>query len=809
MQNLLVRKPAILVVFLTLLEAPSSFAQVVPDRTVNSRVNPQSNTIQIEGGATRGNNLFHSFQSFSVPTGNTAYFNNQANIQNIISRVTGNSASFIDGTLKANGIANLFVLNPKGIFFGKNARLDIGGSFLGTTADSITFADGTEFSAATPQNSHLLTISVPVGLDFRSTSGEIRVSGTGHQLPAGGSAAIQPTSRENNPPGLQVLPGKTLALVGGDVSLDNGAIYAPGGRIEIGSVKQGQVSFDSTNPQWSFNYNTQSNFGKILLKNRSLLDTTGTGGASLQMYGRQILLEDASVVFMNNEGITPDKELKLQATELIQITNNAPLRSLPAGLHTGATDLGSGPDVTLISPSLILQGGSIIDTKTYTSANAGNISIEASDFLKIDGTSKARPQVNSSINTITFASGKAGDVSINTSNLLLDNGGRLSSVTFGQGSGGTVSVKADQVEVLGFEPIIQQGTQIQAGSLGLGNAGSLYIDTSRLIVARGGSISTTTLNSGDGGSLVINASEFIEVNGTGSEAIPETKITAEAIQISPILRSFFPQPFILSGNSGNISINTPRLSLTNGGQVSVLNEGTGDAGDLNISAHAISLKGNSLISAETAGGEGGNITLNFGSILIRDSSLTASATQKGAGGNIWATGDLFVALGSSSLTAEAEQNLGGNILITAKAVFFGPEVDLSVSSDAGLQLDGNIRIEVEETDIGDTADLETDIETSPELVSACNPSQGRSSFVVLGPGNLKAKAHHLATTDVLWNASQMELASNSEDSQTDPDLPVLQEAIGWEKIDGKIVLIAEHQDQTTQIASQPATCNKT
>ncbi|MEG3888804.1 filamentous hemagglutinin N-terminal domain-containing protein, partial [Microcoleus sp. herbarium19] len=200
----------------------SAIAQIVPDNTLgpeSSRAVPDTvNNLpsdRISGGATRGSNLFHSFREFNINEGRAAYFENPSGISNIFTRVTGSNRSNILGTLGVLGNGNLFLINPKGIVFGPNARLDLRGAFIGSTADSIVFNNGFEFSSTNPQTLPLLTVNIPVGLRFRDNPGTIVNQSTASgkvNLPA--SPVPVPISDRV---GLAVDPGQTLALIGGEI----------------------------------------------------------------------------------------------------------------------------------------------------------------------------------------------------------------------------------------------------------------------------------------------------------------------------------------------------------------------------------------------------------------------------------------------------------------------------------------------------------------------------------------------------------------------------------------------------------------
>ncbi len=96
--------------------------------------------------------------------------------------------------------------------------MDIGGSFLATSAESMKFSDGSEFSAVNPQSEPLLTVNVPLGLQFGTNPGSIQVRGNGEGARKLNSPIIDTQDA------LRVEADKTLALVGGDINLEGATL---------------------------------------------------------------------------------------------------------------------------------------------------------------------------------------------------------------------------------------------------------------------------------------------------------------------------------------------------------------------------------------------------------------------------------------------------------------------------------------------------------------------------------------------------------------------------------------------------------
>jgi filamentous hemagglutinin family protein len=732
-----------------LFNANCVLAQVIPDTSlpINSAVTVNGNNSTITGGTQLGSNLFHSFGQFSVPTNGEGFFNNAASVQNIISRVTGLLPSTIDGSLRANGAANLFLLNPNGIIFGENARLNVGGSFVGSTASSLNFADGTQFGTTNPQAPPLLTISVPTNLQFGSNPGSIINSS-------------RVTNSSGEIVGLSVQPGATLALVGGEVAVSGGYLTSPGGRVDLGSVAaNNSVSLTPTNPGWLLGYQGITNFQNVSLTNAAKIAVNGDGkgkigiqannidissqsnltsgiNGGLQFSGSQVedislnasgklTLSDGATILARsfgkgdagNIGITANaisingKDTSVSSKVFPGAEGNSGIINLKAPevrvfddatINASLEGTGTGGKIAIDAARVSISKASMV-ADTLGTGNAGSIAINATDDISIDG-------VGTVLGTQVAkdAVGNGGTINLNAPNLSLSGGATIVANTLGQGNAGNIGITAtNNISIAGSgtgvgsqvltevggnggtinlnAPLVNlsDGATIVGNTQGTGIGGKIAIDAARVSISKA-SIAANTLGKGNAGSIAINATDDISIDGVGT--VLATQVFQDAV-----------------GNGGTINLNAPLVNLSGGATIVANTEGLGNAGSIEINA----TKNISIVGKDTgvgsqvfadAGGNGGTINLNAPLVNLSGGATIVANTQgKGNAGSIGitATDTIFIdgektGVGSQVLTAEAGGN-GGKINLNAR------EVDLSggatiVANTEGKGNAGNIEI---------------------------------------------------------------------------------------------------------------------
>ena len=771
----------------------NAIAQVIPDGTVGTIVSP---TNLITGGTRSGNNLFHSFTQFSIPTGGRATFNNPVDIQTIFSRVTGNTQSSIDGLIQAQGNTNLFLMNPNGIVFGPNAKLDIGGSFLGTTANSLKFADGVQFSSSDVTSNPLLTVSVPVGLQMGTQPNSIQVSGTGHRL-ASLSATLTPYLATGPIAGLKVQPGKTLALVGGPINLEGGILTAERGRIELGSLGSVETAvLDVSLPFWKLNTNATQKFTDITLSKQSIVDVSGAGAGSIQVQGQRVNLTDGSLIFSQNRGLTPAGDIIIKADSL-DIVGGIANRNIRSAV-INETRLGNSGNISVATRQFNLLNGGSLFSRSFGLGSSGNITINASESVKMAEYTVGNPELFSTIGAASFSplvTGRAGIITITTPDLSLQKGAIITATTFGNAVAGNININADRIEVAGNSPGSFGPSAITSSTFGKGNAGSIAIKTRSLLIKNFGTINTTSSNSGDAGNIMINASESVEVMG-GSRVKP-SNIGSGVNPGNPAVIALLKLPLLPRGNSGSLSINAPLVRVRDHSIIRVANNGLGNSGTLNISADRIMLDQQSQIAASTVSGGGGNVVLKSQLVLLRQgSSITATAGGFGNGGNITIDSPIIVGLENSDVIANASRGRGGNVAITTQDIVglkyrpaLTPDNDITASSEFGIS--GNVQVNTLGIDPASSLNiLPTDIpDSSRRIADRCGASK-TSSFIATGRGGIPQGPHKNRGSDRSWNDLRPLTATNSSVSIT-PSIQLLTEASAIQMgPSGTVVLIA-------------------
>ncbi|MDJ0596929.1 MAG: filamentous hemagglutinin N-terminal domain-containing protein, partial [Pleurocapsa sp. MO_226.B13] len=522
---------------LALVIAPPIQAQITVDGTTDTSVTPIDNGIRIDAGNRTGDNLFHSFQEFSVVNGSEAFFNNANDIVNIFSRVTGGNISNIDGLIRANGEANLFLINPAGIIFGEGASLDLGGSFLGSSASSILFPDGIEFNATDSENPPLLTINAPLGLGLQDNPGEII-----------NRSIVQNSAEEFV--GLEVAPGNNLALIGGQINFERGQATARGGNIKLGGLSQaGTVGI---NEDGSLSFPDGIARADVTLTNAANVNVRGGGGGSITVNARNIELSggESGRSFLlagiaENSGSTTAQagDIILNATDTISVSQESIIAN-----QVVESVIGNAGRVDITTTDLSLREGSFISASTFGQGNAGAIKINATDTISFNNSSIFSRVGGESV------VGNSGGINITTGSLQVTNGARVNASTAGEGNAGQVKINADgAVSLDGVNQLptaVLSNVEVRA----TGNSGGVTIIADSLSVTNGALVESRTRGSGDAADVDIQVHNGITLNGLNSSNIDNSGVYS-GVENGAI------------GQGGDIRIDTGSLLLQDGARI--------------------------------------------------------------------------------------------------------------------------------------------------------------------------------------------------------------------------------------------------
>ncbi|MBR8839473.1 MAG: filamentous hemagglutinin N-terminal domain-containing protein [Stigonema ocellatum SAG 48.90 = DSM 106950] len=411
-----------------------AFAQskIVPDSTLgkeSSVVIPNSNNLPVEvirGGAKRGANLFQSFQEFNVLEGGRAYFYSpSADIQNIVARVTGSHHSEILGTLGTigNSNPNLFLINPNGIIFGPNASLNIGASFIATTANAIKFGNQGVFNASAPNVPPLLTVN-PSAFLFNQIA--------------------QPITNLS-PEGLHIPEGQSFLLLGGNVSFDGAVVVAPGGRVELGGLAgAGTVGLNVDGSDLHLIFPEGVTRADVSLRNGARVDVSAGGGGNLAINARNLDVLEGSELragIGSRLGSVDSKagDIEINAAGTITLNDGSFISNV-----VSMSAVGKGGNVNITAGSLSMSNGALVNTNTFGQGNSGEIHIQAGSLSLTDG---------SQLRADTAGQGNAGSISVRVGgaiSLVGDDSAIYSLVEpRGSGNGGNIDILAGSLSLQG------------------------------------------------------------------------------------------------------------------------------------------------------------------------------------------------------------------------------------------------------------------------------------------------------------------------------------------------------------------------
>ena len=627
-----------------------------------------------------------------------------------------------------------------------------------STADSILFSNGLEFSATNPEVPPLLTINVPLGLQYGATPGNIsldRASGTDAGF------------------GITVSPSQTIALVGGDLNLQGASLEAPGGRIELGSVMgEGLVGITPTaQGGWQLGYEDLASFGDIQTT-RSFISTS--------------IEADTEFPLQSSDGTIAFRAASLDIGRSSVIRTNT------------FTDFPGG-NINIDVQNLTIRDGAAVGANTFSNAPGGDLTVNASETVELkDSLNFGQFVFLSSLSTSTggFSSnreinrrtGNAGNLTINTKRLILETGGSISTASFSGGNAGNLLVNVSELVQLNGTTVDNEAhpSILAASTSGIGNAGNITVITPNLQVENGAVIRSGTTGNSDAGNIILQVAEAITLTGENSGIFANTAANS-------------------SGNGGSILIEpTKEIKIQEQAQIAVDSEGSGQGGNIELKTDFLTLD-RGFISAETASNQGGNLALAVDNLLLlrNESNITATAgtlSAGGDGGNINLNTNFLLATPSedNNITANAFTGQGGNVQITAQGVlgieFRVAETSLSdITASSQFGLSGTVVLNIPDVDVISSLVKLPDEPIDVQLSEGCRATAGQgSSFVRTGKGGLPSSPDDLLeSTQILDDLS---LPQGWSEVVSEVPKQIVQ-ATGWIiNEEGTVELVAQKPD---------------
>ncbi|MBE9066211.1 filamentous hemagglutinin N-terminal domain-containing protein [Leptolyngbya cf. ectocarpi LEGE 11479] len=487
-------------------------------------------------------------------------------------------------------------------------------------------------------------------------------------------------------------------------------------------------------------------------------------------------LTNNAFISSNAFGIGKAGSITIQARDNIVLVGSfeRSATTQSSSINTQVADTAISPEggnISITARSLDIINGGRIGASTFGKGNAGNISINASESISLEGVDGF--PADGILSAVYFdATGDGGEISINTGSLSLSNTAGIQSFTQGEGNGGQIIVNADTMEI-----------------------------------TTGGRLISSTFSSSNAGSIQAHITDSLTIIGEDSGVFAEADVGS-------------------TGNAASIFIDPRLITLRDSATIGVRNQGTGIGGNVGLVSDQLILDNNASISAETASNQGGNITLLIDDlVLLRNSSnistTAGTAGAEGDGGNVTIDTNFLVSPfdEDNNITANADLGRGGRIQITASGVYgienqaneIPVRNDITASSNANL--DGEVNVNTLDLDpTRDTTRLPSDT-GAPAISQRCNPGQGVSSFVATGRGGVPLGPEDAISPQTLWEelytpSSQDTASEASPTLSTDTPTALFTEAQSWDvNAEGDIVLTAGKNHPSPRRTAISPTCS--